>query len=201
MNAGQVQIAREAPRDGNRSGRSAIRQPGFTLVELLVALGIIAVLTGVGVPVYQRVVQGSRAAACVSNLRQLGVALNLYLGEHNMVMPTMKAGRTTLDEEAPVIDNTLNTYAGSPRVFACPADTSGLAVKSGTSYYWNVALNGQAVATLNFLHLNGGPALIPILSDKQAFHPYTDTKVNILYADGHAAKDFNFVTSTPTPAP
>ncbi len=174
---------------------------GFSLIELLVVLGIIAVLTGVGVPVYQRVVQSSRAAACVSNLRQLGAALNLYLGEHNMVMPTLKAGRATLDEDLPVIDNTLNAYAANPRVFACPADTAGLAAKSGTSYYWNVALNGQSVSTLNFLHLNGGPALIPILSDKQAFHPYTETKVNILYADGHADKDFNFVTSTPTPAP
>ena len=173
----------------------------FTLVELLVVLGIIAVLTGISVPVYQRIVQGSRAAACVSNLRQLGAALNLYLGEHNLTMPTLNAGRTALADDVPVIDNTLSAYAANPRVFACPADTAGLAAKSGTSYYWNVALNGQALATLNFLHLGGGPALIPILSDKQAFHPYTETRVNILYADGHADKNFNFVTSTPTPAP
>ena len=185
-------------RDGSPSRSLAA---AFTLIELLVVLGIIAVLTGVGLPVYQRIVQGSRAAACVSNLRQIGVALGLYLNEHNMVMPTMKAGRTSLAEDVPVIDNTLNAYAPNPKVFACPADTAGLAAASGTSYYWNVALNGQTVATLNFLHLPGGPALIPILSDKQAFHPYTDTKVNILYADGHADQSFNFVTSTPTPAP
>ncbi len=183
------------------NGRPSETAAGFTLLELLVCLGIVAVLTGVGVPAYQRTVQSARAAACVSNLRQLGAALNLYLGEHNMVMPTLKAGRATLDEDLPVIDNSLDAYAANPRVFACPADAAGLAAKSGTSYYWNVALNGQAVATLNFLHLDGGPALIPILSDKQAFHPYTATKVNLLYADGHADKDFNFVTSTPTPAP
>ena len=116
-----------------------------------------------------------------------------------MTMPTLKAGRTALADDVPVIDNMLNAYVANPRVFACPADTAGLAVKSGTSYYWNVALNGQALSTLNFLHLDGGPALIPILSDKQAFHPYTETRVNILYADGHADKNFNFVTSTPAP--
>lgn len=181
--------------------RSSETARGFTLIEILVAIAIVAVLAGVGVPAYQRIVQSSRAAACVSNLRQLGTALNLYLGEHNMTMPTLKAGRTTLADDGPVIDNTLNAYASNPRVFACPSDTAGLAAKSGTSYYWNVALNGQALATLNFLHLNGGPALIPILSDKQAFHPYTETRVNILYADGHADKNFNFVTSTPTSAP
>ena len=175
------------------------RWVAFTLLELLVVIGIVAVLSGVSYPLYQRMVQSGRAAACVSNLRQIGIALNLYLNEHNQVMPTMKAGRTTLADDVPVIDNTLNTYAPNPRVFACPADTAGLAAASGTSYYWNVALNGQSVSTLNFLRLPGGPALIPILSDKQAFHPYTETKVNILYADGHADKSFNFVTSTPSP--
>ena len=187
------------PTRGRRSAHPTIFPRGFTLIELLVCVGIIAVLTGVGFPVYQRVVQGSRAAACVSNLRQIGVALGLYLNEHNRVMPTMQAGRSSLTDDLPVIDNTLNAYTGNARVFACPADTGGLAAASGTSYYWNVALNGQSVATLNFLKLPGGPALIPILSDKQAFHPYTDTKVNILYADGHADKSFNFVTGTPAP--
>ena len=36
---------------------------------------------------------------------------------------------------------------------------------------------------------------IPVLSDKQAFHPYATNKVNLLYADGHATQDLKFATS------
>ena len=171
---------------------------GFTLIELLVCIAIVAVLTGIAWPAYQHVVQSSRAAACMSNLRQLGAALNLYLGEHNMVMPDLKAGRGSVSEDVPVIDNTLNAYAPDPKVFACPADAAGQARKTGTSYFWNPALNGQPLATLNFLKITGA-AMIPVLSDKSAFHPYLPSKVNLLYADGHTDKEISFAPPSPTP--
>src|SRR5687768_198858 len=99
------------------------REPrGFTLIELLVVMGVIAVLIAIVVPAYQRVTAGSRSAACLSNLRQLGAALNLYLGENQMIMPELKAGRTSREDDVPVIDNTLNKYISDPRVFLCPAD-------------------------------------------------------------------------------
>ena len=68
------------------------------------------------------------------------------------------------------------------------------AATTGTSYYWNVALNGQALGSLNFLNFIEDHSRIPILSDKEGFHPYTDNKVNILYADGHATKELKFFT-------
>ena len=168
----------------------------FTLVELLVVLGIVAVLAGVSLPLYARTTQGARAAACVSNLRQLGAGLSLYLADHNMKMPTLLAGRTYKTDAGPVIDDTLNTYVTDPRVFACPADVNGLAARSGTSYYWNVAINGQSAAALHMLNLSTLNSQIPVLCDKDSFHPYLPNKVNLLYADGHADKDINFGTSS-----
>ena len=175
------------------------RRAGFSLIELCVALAIVIVLAAISVPVYGRVVEGARAASCMSNLRQLGNALNLYLGDHNQTVPTMAAGRKSTVEQLPVIDNTLDGYVQNKQVFACPADKQGLAVVSGTSYYWNVALNGQNLSNLNFFQQRDR-TLIPLLSDKDAFHPYTDTKVNILYSDGHTDKELNFVSPTPTPS-
>ena len=166
----------------------------FTLIELLVVVVIIAVLGGIAVPVYQRVIQGGRATACVSNLRQLGIALNLYLNEHNATMPPLAAGRSDKSQNVPVIDNTLNAYASNPGVFACPGDIQGIGTATGTSYYWNSALSNQALSNLNFLAIVD-LSRIPILSDKEGFHPYTQNKVNILYADGHASKDLQFFTS------
>jgi prepilin-type processing-associated H-X9-DG protein len=127
-------------------------------------------------------------------LRQLGVGLNAYLNENNMMMPTLQIARPSINDNVPVIDNTLNKYLPDLRVFACPADNQGLATTTGTSYWWNVALNGQAVASLNFLSFVTDSTHIPILADKAGFHPYLDNKVNLLYADGHVTKDVSFFT-------
>ncbi|NCY22223.1 prepilin-type cleavage/methylation domain-containing protein, partial [bacterium] len=50
-------------------------------------IGVIGVLAALAVPVTLRMVQKGRSTACLGNLRQLGMALNLYLGEHNQTMP------------------------------------------------------------------------------------------------------------------
>jgi len=168
---------------------------GFTLIELIVVIAIIAILAAIAFPVSARVIQAGKAAACISNLASLGTALHLYLGDHNATMPPLAAGRSSLSQQVPVIDNTLNTYVRDPRVFACPADNLGLSASTGTSYFWNSAISGQSVAQLHFMLSSGQTSEIPILSDKQAFHPYTANKVNLLYADGHASQDLIFPTS------
>ncbi len=179
-----------------RHSSSVIRHsPAFTLVELLVVIAVIAVLAALAFPAFQRVTESGRATACTSNLRQLGVALSAYLGENNNTMPTLKTARAALTDDVPVIDNTLDKYAPAKGVFACPADKTGFAAKTGTSYLWNVTLNGQALAALNFLGLVEDHSHIPVMSDKEGFHPYLADKVNILYADGHATKDVKFFTN------
>jgi prepilin-type N-terminal cleavage/methylation domain-containing protein/prepilin-type processing-associated H-X9-DG protein len=171
--------------DGNR------RLHAFTLLELLAVVAVLAILLALIFPAYRRVTESGRATACISRLRQIGIALNGYLGEHDMTMPVLRGARASREEDVPVIDNTLNKYLSDLTVFACPADPK-YAAASGTSYYWNVALNGQAVADLNFLHLVDQRSHIPVLNDKEGFHPYLENKLNILYADGHATKELKF---------
>ena len=170
------------------------RRAAFTLVELLVVIAILALLVALLVPVFQRIVESGRATACLSNLRQLGIGLNLYLAENNNTMPVLRTGRESLADDVPVIDTVLAKYVGEPRVFACPADKAGHATRTGTSYGWNVTLNGQSVGSLNFLGFTQEHSHIPVLYDKEGFHPYLEEKVNILYADGHATKDARFFT-------
>lgn len=169
------------------------RRVAFTLVELIVVIAVIALLAVIALPAFQRVIASGRATACVSNLRQLGVALNGYLADNNNQMPILKAGREKLTDDVPVIDNTLDKYAGDKAIFACPADPR-FAEATGTSYFWNVAINGQALGSLNFLGVVEQHSRIPILGDKEGFHPYLKNKVNLLYADGHASKDVKFFT-------
>jgi prepilin-type processing-associated H-X9-DG protein/prepilin-type N-terminal cleavage/methylation domain-containing protein len=67
--------------------------PAFTLIELLVVIVIVAILAGLLLPALAQARASARAAACKSNLRQLGIALRLYLDDHRkypsrFLMPT-----------------------------------------------------------------------------------------------------------------
>ncbi len=65
---------------------------GFTLVELLVIIAIIAVLAGLLLPVLARAKDKSRAALCLGNLRQWNLALSMYMHENNDAIPRRGQG-------------------------------------------------------------------------------------------------------------
>jgi prepilin-type N-terminal cleavage/methylation domain-containing protein len=70
------------------SGRAQIaRRYGFTLVELLVVIGIIAVLIGILLPALRKTRQAAQAVACQSNLRQIGLGIRLYTENNEGVLP------------------------------------------------------------------------------------------------------------------
>jgi len=166
---------------------------GFTLIELLVSLAIIAVIAGLAVPIFATALARADAAKCLGNLRGLGVALNSYLGENQMTMPPLAAARASTREEVAVIDNTLDRYLDSPKVFTCPAGRK-IAETTGTSYFWNSALSGQSLGGLNFFGFVTDLTRIPVLVDKEGWHKNTEDKVNHLFADGHATKELRLFT-------
>src|SRR5256885_2293541 len=73
------------PRRRIRDGRSIRR--AFTLVELLVVIGIIAVLIGILLPSLNKARESAKRTQCLSNLRQIAVFLNMYANVYKGVGP------------------------------------------------------------------------------------------------------------------
>ena len=73
--------------------RTEFSQSGFTLIELLVVIAIISLLMGILLPVVSKVKQQARLTLCASNLRQVGLAIQLYSDDYNGLIPFGPNGR------------------------------------------------------------------------------------------------------------
>jgi prepilin-type N-terminal cleavage/methylation domain-containing protein/prepilin-type processing-associated H-X9-DG protein len=174
--------------------------PAFTLIELLVVIAIIAVLAAMLLPTLGRVKESGRATACLSNLHQIGTALQLYVQDNNNRLPYMSDIYPGVTNAFPGPDLVLSNQLGNLNVLRCPSDKwqtdKPLPVaqagptyfeQTGCSYAWNDLLNGQDAEHLSAMGLSFDPHQIPLMFDKWKFHlPRGETKAkNFLYADGH----------------
>jgi prepilin-type N-terminal cleavage/methylation domain-containing protein len=60
---------------------------GFTLIELLVVIAIIAILAAILFPVFARAREAARKTKCLSNLKQIGLAVKMYLNDYDETYP------------------------------------------------------------------------------------------------------------------
>lgn len=178
------------------SHRGRTGDHGFTLLEAFLVVVVLIILFSVAIPSYKRMQATSRSVKCAGNLRQVGVALNLYANEHGSRMPMMVAARESTEEDVPALDTVLRDYTTGEHCFQCPGDHQRIWAETGTSYFWNSTLNNQMIGNLDFLGLTKKEVGIPMVSDKENFHESIGDEVNILYADGHVEKELQFIVDS-----
>lgn len=67
------------------------RSRGFTLIEILVVVAVIALLAAILFPVFARARENARRAACQSNMKQLGLGLLQYTQDHDERLPPLRS--------------------------------------------------------------------------------------------------------------
>ncbi|MCJ7776892.1 MAG: type II secretion system GspH family protein [Sedimentisphaerales bacterium] len=131
------------------------KDKGFTLVELLVVISVIALLMGILMPALGKARNVAKRTVCQSNLRQIGVAFRAYLDDNRDIMPLACAFPWDITNKndpdyKPPITKFLWPLLKEPKVFICPADTVEkyyLRVDNGTSYEYRGMLGGRAIST------------------------------------------------------
>ncbi len=73
------------------------RSRGFTLIELLVVIAIIGILAAMVFPVFARARESARKAVCLSNVKNIALAIQMYLGDNNDTLPPTEHRQEVID--------------------------------------------------------------------------------------------------------
>ncbi len=169
---------------------------GFTLVEVAVSAGIVALLAAILLPVTHAVRARAVSTVCFSHLKQLGLAFSLYQAQSGGFLPHEDNGET-LPPFGCGWDTVLVSLAGDERLFGCPAEPFEPEVRSykmnslleeGDRWFLPVSMVCDPAGTVLLFDGrvdNPGLRRLPKGTWNAAARRHQD-QTNLLFIDGHA---------------
>jgi prepilin-type N-terminal cleavage/methylation domain-containing protein/prepilin-type processing-associated H-X9-DG protein len=135
-------------------------QRGFTLIELLVVIAIIAILAAILFPVFAQAREKARQAACLSNMKQVGLALQMYAQDYDETLPASAYEAPHFNEPG-AKQNFLNAiipYTRNLGIFVCPSSVNASSVGyaknmdptplSNSNYQGNQVVMGRSLSVV-----------------------------------------------------
>jgi prepilin-type N-terminal cleavage/methylation domain-containing protein/prepilin-type processing-associated H-X9-DG protein len=186
---------------------------GFTLIELLVVIAIIAILAAILFPVFAQARSKARQAACLSSLKQLGLAVSLYAQDYDEAFPIATAWgprwgptdfKTNPQYLSPNPDanqqGLIEPYLKNTPIWFCPNVSPDIVSpggftyrRNGTTYIWNHRTAANHLISGRRQARIARPAEAPVIWDMPYWgypnpwnlQPAHSVGINVVYADSH----------------
>lgn len=162
------------------------RKHGFTLIELLVVIAIIAILAAILFPVFAKAREKARQSSCLSNAKQLGLAVMQYTQDYDEVLPAsyFPGNPTTNDTWYEKIE----PYLKNTQILKCPSSTLTIA------YGWNYDFIGYGSSTSITVYSIGAianPSETIMLADAGNYVIYSPSRYSYVPSPGVNYWDYN----------